>query len=215
MTCNKSWRIFAVISGSILFACLFFLPATGRAEQRDAEASVKRMNSALLESMKKAKDIGFRGRYKLLDPVIHDVFALPFMGEVSMGSYWKSLSPEQKKLFMDTYTDWTITSYAANFDGYSGESFRIRNDQKSSGGNTVTVESDLLRPDEESIDFNYSLRRVQDKWRIVDIKIEGVSQLALTRSQFISVMKNKGFDGLISTLKEKTAVLRNKGKAEK
>jgi len=214
MRCNKSWHIFAVISGSILFACLFFLPVTGRAEQRDAEASVKRMNSALLESMKKAKDIGFRGRYKLLDPVIHDVFALPFMGEVSMGSYWKSLSQEQKKLFLAVYTDWTITSYAANFDGYSGESFKIREGQKSRG-NTVTVLSDLVRPHEESIDFNYSLRRVQDKWRIVDIRIEGVSQLALTRSQFISVMKNKGFDGLISTLKEKTAVQRNKEKAEK
>lgn len=214
MTYEKRWRIFAVISASILFACLLLLPVTGRAEHRDAEASVKRMNSALLESMKSAKEIGFRGRYKLLDPVIHEVFALPFMGEVSMGSYWKSLSPEQKKLYLDIYTDWTITSYAANFSGYSGESFKIREGQKSSG-NTVTVLSDLVRPHEDSIDFNYSLRRVQDMWRIVDIRIEGVSQLALTRSQFVSIMKNKGFYGLISTLKEKTAVLRNKEKAEK
>ena len=214
MTCKKRGRIFAVISVFTLFACLFFLPVTGRAEQRDAEASVKRMNSALLESMKKAKDIGFRGRYKLLDPVIHDVFALPFMGEVSMGSYWKSLSQEQKKLYLDIYTDWTITSYAANFDGYSGEAFKTREGQKSSG-KTVTVLSDMVRPHEDSIDFNYSLRRVQDKWSIVDIRIEGVSQLALTRSQFVSIMKNKGFDGLISTLKEKIAVLRNKEQAEK
>jgi phospholipid transport system substrate-binding protein len=214
MMCDKRWRNFAIISASILFACLLLLPVSGRAEQRDAEASVKRMNSALLENMKRAKEIGFRGRYKLLDPVIRDVFALPFMGEVSMGSYWKSLSLEQKKLYLDIYTDWTITSYAANFDGYSGESFKIREGQKSSG-KTVTVLSDLVRPHEDSIDFNYSLRLIQDKWRIVDIRIEGVSQLALTRSQFISIMKNKGFDGLISTLKEKIAVLRNKEKAEK
>lgn len=214
MWCEKRSRIFAVISGFILFTCLFLLPAAGGADQKDPEASVKRMNSALLDCMKRAKEIGFRGRYKLLDPVIHDVFALTFMGEVSMGSYWKGLSPEQKKLFLDTYTDWTITSYAGNFDGYSGESFRIREGQKSSG-NTVTVLSDLVRPHEESIDFNYSLRKIQDKWRIVDIRIEGVSQLALTRSQFVSIMKNKGFDGLIATLKEKTAVLRNKAVAAK
>jgi phospholipid transport system substrate-binding protein len=172
------------------------------------------MNSALLESMKKGDEIGFRGRFKLLDPVIREVFALPFMGKVCLGSFWKNLSPDQQKLYLDVYTDWTITSYAVNFNGYSGEIFKITEGQNIKG-DTVSVVSNLVRPHEETIDFNYSLRRVQGKWRIVDIRIEGVSQLALTRSQFVSIMKNKGFDGLISTLKEKIAVLRNKEAAAK
>lgn len=209
MLCGKSWRISAGITVSILFAFLFLLPVSGRAEQKSAEDSVKKMNSALIESMKKADEIGFRGRYKLLDPVIRDVFALPFMGEVSLGSYWKSLSPEQKKIYIDAYTDWTISSYAGNFNGYSGESFKIKEGQNNSGS-TVSIVSNLVRPHEDSIDFNYSLRKIHDKWRIVDIRIEGVSQLALTRGQFVSIMKNKGFDGLIASLKEKTAALRNK-----
>jgi ABC-type transporter MlaC component len=44
---------------------------------------------------------------------------------------------------------------------------------------------------------------VKGEWQIVDIQISGVSQLALTRSQFVSVIKNKGFDALISMLKNK------------
>ncbi|HTP66900.1 MAG TPA: ABC transporter substrate-binding protein [Geobacteraceae bacterium] len=205
----KKLRFFTVIAGSVLFACMFFLPATGGAEQKGAEDSVRKMNSALMECMKKGGELGFRGRYKLLDPVIRDVFALRFMGEVAMGSFWKNLSPEQKKLYMEVYTEWTISSYAGNFDSYSGESFKIKEGQESKGS-TVTVISDLVRPHDESIVFNYSLRRVQDKWRIVDIRIEGVSQLAMTRSQFVTVMKQKGFDGLIASLKEKAAALRNK-----
>lgn len=209
MTREKRWRLPALIPGFLLLASLFLLPATGGAEQKAAEDSVKRMNSALLECMKRADEIGFRGRYKILAPVINDVFALPFMGQVSMGSYWKELSKEQKKLFMATYTDWTISSYAGNFDGYSGESFKIQEGQKMSG-NTTLVVSNLVRPHEESVDFNYSLRRINDKWRIVDIRIEGVSQLALTRGQFVSVLKKGGFDGLISSLKEKSAYFRDK-----
>jgi len=34
--------------------------------------------------------------------------------------------------------------------------------------------------------------------------VSGVSQLALTKSQFLDVLKDKGFDGLISMLREKT-----------
>ncbi len=214
MVCGKRWRILVGIIGSILLASMFFLPVSGRAEQKGAEDSVKKMNAALLESMKKADEIGFRGRYKLLDPVIKDVFALRFMGEVAMGSYWKNLTPEQKKTYLDIYTDWTVSSYAGNFDGYSGETFKIKEGQTVSG-NTVTVVSHLVRPHEDSIIFNYSLRKFGDKWRIVDIRIEGVSQLALTRSQFVTVMKTKGFDGLIVSLKEKIAVLRNKDVAKK
>jgi phospholipid transport system substrate-binding protein len=214
MTLNKCWRIPAVISVFFLLASLILTPAEGRAEQREPEDSVKRMNSALLECMKRADDLGFRGRYKLLSPVIHDVFALPFMGRVSLGRYWKDLSQEQRKLYMDSYTDWTIASYAGNFDGYSGENFKIREGQKIDGNNASVV-SNLVRPREESVVFDYSLRRLQDKWQIVDIRIEGVSQLALTRGQFVSVMKNKGFDGLISSLKEKTAFFRDKSENRK
>lgn len=209
MTFEKRWRISAVISVFLLLANLLLIPVAGMAEQREPEDSVRRMNSALLECMKRADEIGFRGRYKLLAPVINDVFALPFMGKVSLGSFWKDLSPEQRKLYLDTYTDWTISSYAGNFDGYSGENFKIPEGQKINGNNASVV-SKLARPHEDSVVFDYSLRRLQDKWQIVDIRIEGVSQLALTRGQFVSVLKKKGFDGLISSLKEKTAFFRDK-----
>jgi phospholipid transport system substrate-binding protein len=214
MTYGKCSRIFFNVIGSILLASFIFLPVEGGAEQKGAEESVKRMNSALLESMKRGEEIGFRGRHKLLAPVIRDVFALPFMGEVTLGSFWKKLSPEQRKLFLDTYTDWTISSYAGNFDSYSGEKFEIRDGQESRGDD-VAVVSNLVRPNEDDIDFYYTLRRFQDKWRIVDIRIEGVSQLALTRAQFVSVMKKTGFGGLIASLQEKISLLKNKKKAEK
>ena len=115
---------------------------------------------------------------------------------------------------MDTYTDWTISSYAGNFDSYSGEKFEIRDGEESRGDN-VAVVSNLVRPNEDNIDFYYTLRRFQDKWRIVDIRIEGVSQLALTRAQFVSVMKKTGFGGLIASLQEKITLLKNKNKAGK
>jgi phospholipid transport system substrate-binding protein len=159
--------------------------------------------------MKKADEIGFKGRYKLLSPVIRDVFALNFMGKFSLGSHWKDLTPMQQNQFMDTYTDWTISSYAGNFDGYSGEKFEIR-DKQESFGDKVSVVSSMFRPREENVDFHYYLQRFQNKWRIVDIKIEGVSQLAMTRGQFVSVLKKHGFDGLIASLKEKIALLHNK-----
>jgi phospholipid transport system substrate-binding protein len=207
---SKCLRYVIKVIGSLLFAALVFLPVSGMAKQNGAEEAVKRVNSALLESMKRADELGFHGRYKLLDPVLRDVFALRFMGEKSLGNHWKDLSPEQRKRYLDLYADWTISSYAGNFDGYSGERFEIE-DIEQGKGDTVTVISNLAIPDKESVAFHYSLRRFQDGWRIVDITIEDVSQLSMTRSQFMSVFKKKGFDGLLVALQEKIAVIKKRG----
>jgi len=175
---------------------------------------VAKFNNALLESMKKAGQLGYQGRYKILEPVIKDVFALSFMGKKSMGRSWKTLTPAQRDLFIKTYTAWTIATYAGRFDGYSGEKFEIAKNS-SSESETVTVKSSILKPSGESIvDFKYVMHKISGKWQIVDIRIVEVSQLALTRAQFVSVMKKDGFDSLISMLKEKTVAFAGKSKGK-
>jgi phospholipid transport system substrate-binding protein len=196
--------------GLLLLGAVVFLPVSGIAKQNGAQEVVKRFNSALLEEMKRADELGFHGRYKLLDPVLRKVFALRFMGEKSLGNHWKDLSQEQRQRYLDLYADWTISSYAGNFDGYSGERFEIEEGELNKG-DTVTVISNLVIPNKESVAFHYSLRLFQDGWRIVDITIEEVSQLSLTRSQFISVLKKKGFDGLLAALQEKIEVIQARG----
>lgn len=172
------------------------------AEQPDPAEVIRGFNAALLESMKKAGELGYQGRFKLLEPVIKESFAVPFMGRECVGSYWNTLSEKDHQTFLDTYSEWTIATYAGRFNDYSGERFEVSSESKPVRG-TVTVVSKLIQPNNEQIDFNYSLRKIDALWRIVDIKVFGVSQLANTRSQFVSVIKNKGIDSLIASLKEK------------
>lgn len=214
MNYSNRRRILFNIIGPFLLATLLFLPVIAGADQKGAVDSINRMNSALLESMKKGEEIGFKGRYDILSPVIRDVFALTYMGQASMGSHWKTLSPEQKNQYLEVYTDWTVSSYAGNFDSYSGEKFEIKKDE-AGRGDMASVVSALVLPDDDPVEFDYTLRRFQENWRIVDIKIEGVSQLALTRGQFVSIMKKKGFAGLMESLKEKIATIKNRAVEEK
>jgi phospholipid transport system substrate-binding protein len=200
---------------SITSVCLICMtlaaPARGEVEQSSPKDVLQKFNAILLEAMKRADELGYAGRYKLLDSVIRDSFALSFMGVQSTGRYWKTLSEEQRKLFLATYSEWTIATYAGRFDGYSGERFEVVSESEPIQG-TVTVVSKLIKQKEEAIVFYYLLRKIEDRWRIVDIQISGVSQLALTRAQFTDVLKNKGIDGLIAMLKNKIAVFSQRKK---
>jgi phospholipid transport system substrate-binding protein len=190
----------------ITFACLLLSPYNSTAGQSGAKAVITGFNAALLESMKRADELCFAGRFKLLEPVIKNSFALSFMAEKSVGRYWKTLQKKQQRLLVETYTGWSIARYAKNFDGYSGEKFEVLSETEHADGTTIVI-SRLMVPDEDDIEFYYKLWKIENKWQIVDIQIEGVSQLALTRSQCMSVIKNKGFDALISSLQKKIKVL--------
>jgi phospholipid transport system substrate-binding protein len=202
----------AILSCTMLVMTSGYPRAAAIADETMPAGAIEKFNASLLEAMKRADELGYDGRYKLLDPVIRDVFDLSFMATRALGSHWKKLTPKQQGIYLNTYADWTIATYAGRFDGYSGESFVISD---SSGGSqdTRTVKSSINKPDGERIvDFIYLLRRISGKWQVVDIRIVGVSQLALTKAQFVSVMNKEGFESLISMLREKTKAFAGKGK---
>ncbi|MCC6346193.1 MAG: ABC transporter substrate-binding protein [Nitrospirales bacterium] len=187
----------------ILFQlCVICRPAFLHAVQDSPAAVIRKFDDALLNVMKRADELGYAGRYRLLAPVIRDSFALPFMANTSIGRYAKTLGEKQREDFLDLYTEWTTASYAGRFDGYSGERFEVEPESVSPQG-TAAVVSRMVQENGDMIAFHYQLRKIEGKWRIVDIQISGVSQLALTRSQFVNTIKKSGFDALVSQLKKK------------
>jgi len=192
----------------ILAICIIMLPRTGETGATGPKDSIQAFNAVLLDVMKRADELGYAGRYKLLEPVLKDTFDFPFMGTKSVGKYWQTMSDAQRKLFLDTYTEWSIATYAGRFDGYSGERFDLVSESPPVQG-TVTVIVKLIQTQEEPITFYYLMRLIDGRWSVVDIQISGVSQLALTRAQFTDVLKNKNYDALIALLKSKIAGFEN------
>jgi phospholipid transport system substrate-binding protein len=103
---------------------------------------------------------------------------------------------------LKTYTEWTVATYAGRFDDYSGEQFKLIS-ESAPDRDTATVSSKLIESNRDEVEFNYQLHRMEGAWRIVDVRILEVSQLALTKAQFVSILGLKGFKGLISMLNGK------------
>ena len=212
--CRKRNSFIPILASFLLFIVLFsFSTSFAAPEIPNPAAVIRNFNAALLEAMKKADQLGYAGRYKLLNPVIKDSFALSFMAVQSVGKYGKTLTPDERELFVKTYSDWTVATYAGRFDGYSGEKFEVVSETGPVQG-TVTVISKLIKHNGEEIEFHYLLRKTERIWRVVDIRISGVSQLALTRTQFTGVIKEKGFNGLISMLKVKIKGFEKSGESK-
>jgi phospholipid transport system substrate-binding protein len=161
---------------------------------------VDTLHKNLLQVMKNATALSYEGRVKQLIPVVHELFDLSFMAEKSVGRHWKTLEDADRTRLLTTFRRFIVANYAGRFSGYSGQVFETLKEEPSAHS-TMLVHSRILIRDGETIQLNYRLRRVEDRWRIIDVYLNGtVSELALRRSEYSSVIKREGFEALLSAL---------------
>ena len=206
---------------ALLFASLVaLLPLSAAAEEPPAEQPaaaapasdaaavrepVERLYAALLDVMKRADELGFEGRYRVLEPAIGASYDLPFMAELILGRQWLALSPEQQKLWLETFARLTVSTYADRFDAFGGERFEVGAVEGGTQG-TSLVRTKLVRTDDEPVLLDYRMRKAAAGWRIIDVFLNGtVSELALRRSEYGALMRRDGFDALIAAVKQKIA----------
>ncbi|GBE10175.1 putative phospholipid-binding protein MlaC precursor [bacterium BMS3Bbin12] len=171
---------------------------------------IRQFQDTLITVMKGAATLGYRGRYAKLAPVVTRTHDLTVIARVALGRSWSRLTPAQRAEFLKTFAKLSIATYAARFDGYGGEVFTPPTAHKLPRGD-VLVESQLKSPDGSKVQFGYQMRKIDGRWRIVNIIADGVSDLALERAEYSSVIRRYGFNALLTKLKERIAGYARKG----
>ena len=188
---------------STLAVCALALVAV-RATAADVDPAATRINGfydVLLDTMKTAQRTPVKARYDKLEPAIRATFDLATMTRIAVGPTWATLAPDDQRALVDQFGRFIIATYAARFDGYSGEHFEIEPAAETRGVNRV-VHTMLVRTKGDPVSLNYLLRPGDDGWKTIDIYLSGtISELATRRSEFGSLLKNVGVSGLIDTLR--------------
>ena len=182
--------------GWVILSCILFL---GSAEANEPSEVVKTLQSSLVEVMKEGETLGYQGRYEKLEPVVVDCHDIPFVARLSVGKYWKTFDDQQRNRLVKTFRQLSIATYADRFDGYSGEQFTLIS-EKQLPREKILVETEFTKSDGQKLQFNYLLRKTRDQWKIVNISVDGVSDLALKRAEYMSLVKNDGFPALINKM---------------
>jgi phospholipid transport system substrate-binding protein len=184
---------------------LLVLAAPLWAEDDAATQVVNGLHDTLLDVMKNATSLGYQGRYDRIAPVLQRDFDFDFMARFVLGPGWTSLTADEQQQWADAFRRITTATYAARFKGYSGESFKTLG-QEPATQDTVFVRTVINRTDADNVELTYRLRKTPDGWRIIDIYQKGtVSELALRRSEYSSVLKRDGFAKLLATVNAKIA----------
>ena len=187
---------------TFLLSSLFTSSVFAQEEVATARQIVDNFQTELVQVMKEGKKLGYNGRYDKLEPAVSNSHDLPKIARIVVGKEWEKLSEEQQKKLTDVFSKLSIASYAHNFKEFGGESFEIDSEEETKMGGVV-IHSHLTIPDDKPVKFDYMLKEKGASWRIINIIANGVSDLALKRSEYTAILQRDGFDSLITKINEK------------
>jgi phospholipid transport system substrate-binding protein len=165
-----------------------------------AASRISMFYGTLLDTMKQAKQLGVKGRYDKLSPVLVKIYDLPSMSKMAVGPAWASLSPQQQAAVISAFTKMTVATYASRFDGFSGEQFQVLETNDRPNGDKI-VKTQIVKSDGGTVPLNYLMRKSGGDWKIVDIYLDGtISELANRRAEFGAILKSGGPDALVVSL---------------
>lgn len=130
--------------------------------------------------------------------VLKDDFAMDKIGQFAAGRYWRQMSDEQKGRYQTLFEAWILKTYSIRFGGYDGETVNVVDTIKA--GETDFFVRTTIESKGRSHKVDWRVRRIDDRFKILDVVVEGVSMLVTQKAEFGSVIRERGIDGLIGLL---------------
>jgi phospholipid transport system substrate-binding protein len=193
---------------AMVLIVLLGLAPLGAQTPSPSVAKIQSYYQQLMPTIQQAARLSVRERDKRFSPVFAAVFDIPTMTRLAVGPAWRSFSAEQQAAARDAFARFLVAEYASQIKDYSGESFVVdpQTTPESRGGGEI-VKTKLLQPGGRTVNINYLVRGE----RVVDIYLNGtISDLAMRRDEFASVIAAGGADALIKRLRDRAENLLGK-----
>lgn len=161
----------------------------------------------LTSVMKEGPALGFEGRAQKLEAAVAKTFSAGDMTRVSYGPSWVKASPEQKDKLTRAFHNFTVANYASQFKKFDGEEFKVVGEKEGQNPGQRIVET-TLKSGKEEHKLNYLMVKNEHGWQVADVFVDGaISEMATRRSEFGSVIRANGPDGLLNVLEQKSKQL--------
>lgn len=167
----------------------------------EATHVVTELQESIMTIMKEGRDLGYTGRYQSISLTVEKTHDLDTIARLVVGRHWKGLDTNQQSTFVETFRNLSISTYAGRFKDYGGERFNVLSETSLKRGNRKLVTSRFVKSGGETITFSYVLHQVHDQWKIINVSVNGVSDLALKRAEYGGILRKDGFPTLIERLK--------------
>ena len=152
------------------------------------------------------RDEPSENRISEIEQIAYELFDFTTMSKLVLARNWRKMDKPKRAEFVREFKRHLSRTYGSRLDRYDqervdvyGTRVEVRND--------VSVKTRIVGGQFDGAEISYRLREREDRWRIIDVVIEGVSLVSNYRSQFAEVLNTGTIDDLLAKLRDKNFVV--------
>jgi phospholipid transport system substrate-binding protein len=141
--------------------------------------------------------------------LLREGFAVKTIGQFVLGKYRRTTSQETIDAFVRVFEEYVVSLYAKQFKHYSGQKFLVEKVADTSRkGDSMVMTKIFPRGNSQPLRVNFQVRNFGDTFKILDVRVEGVSMVLAQRDEFTSYISTNGgkVEALIDALRKRMAI---------
>ena len=136
-------------------------------------------------------------RWERIGTIIRERFDIEAMSQSVLATNWKKATPEEKRDFIEFFSQYLENTYRKKIEGYTDEEIVFHDEIVK--GERASVETSVVT-DTAQIPVVYKMRQNEGEWFAYDVVVEGVSLVRNYRDTFAAIVRSEGMDGLLLNL---------------
>ncbi|MDX1640094.1 MAG: ABC transporter substrate-binding protein [Balneolaceae bacterium] len=187
---------------TFLFVLLWFIPSvSAQAEADDIREMLEARDQEIKELLGPSGTDYTQEQRDQLKDIINGVINYQSMAEYALGDTYDEISDEEREEFVSLFSTIIRDNSLNRLDIYRAE---VTYDNIEVNGDSAFVETTATLEDvRTSVDYDLAL--MNEAWMVTDIGIDEVSTADSYQRQFQSIIRQRGFDALMESLRRRAA----------
>lgn len=184
------------ILATVAFSCALIVAAP--ADASDAEDYVRTIADKL-EPLLQTDDLTPKSVDDFLQANIVGELDMNRISKYVLRNHWSEITDADQQKFKSVFRLFIVENFKRQLVKYSNAKIRIvRSVEHKPEG--VSVITRVRVPSKSPLNMNWRLFRDNDRLRIFDVSVQGISKLSATRSEYKTVLEEHGFSYLLKQI---------------
>jgi phospholipid transport system substrate-binding protein len=182
----------------ILILLLVLFPAHGTwagAASDQLRAGIDRVFTILADPELEG-DTKLNQRRTAIVTVASELFDFGEMAKRSLGQYWAQRTLAERGEFVRLFTAVVERSYISKVDQRGAGKMAVQGEHVD--GEYAIVRTTLPRSSGQEVPIDYRMHNIDDRWRVYDLTVDGISLVANYRAQFNKIIRTSSYEALVA-----------------
>ncbi len=138
-----------------------------------------------------------------LKEIINGIIDFRELSRLSLGKYWKQRTPKERKEFVSVFRDLVRNSSVKKLEVYRADRIEYDPPVYKKNGRAIVVTRAYKGRNE--VEIIYKLHKVNGRWMVYDIVVDGVSTAQTYRDSFYRQIAKGSYQKMFAKLKKRLA----------